>query len=53
MLTLTELLEIEDNFHPVATIKVRKFREHKTRKFHSVPKQSCVTYRTVSNDLLA
>ena len=55
MLTLSELLEIEDNFQPVATVKVRKFRDSGS-KFYKVPlknlNRNYNNYRKISNDLL-
>lgn len=49
MLKLSELLEIEDNYQPVASVKVRKFRDSYTKK---QSKQNYNNYRTISNDLL-
>ena len=49
MLTLNDLIELEDNYQPVASVKVKKFREHKVRK-NSQPNYN--SYRTISNDLL-
>jgi hypothetical protein len=49
MLDYNTLYEIEDNYQPVASIKVRKFRDH------SKPKQTQTThnnYRIITNDLL-
>jgi len=49
MLTLNDLLEIEDNYQPVTSVKVRKFREQPKQK---QTKTTHNNYRTVSNDLL-
>jgi hypothetical protein len=49
LLTLNDLLEIEDNYQPVTSVKVRKFRDQpkqkQTKPIHN-------NYRIVPNEIL-
>ena len=49
MLTLNDLIELEDNYQPVASIKVRKFRDQPKQKQTQTTHNN---YRIITNDLL-
>jgi len=49
MLTLNDLIELEDNFSPVASAKVRKFRDQPKQKQTQTVHNN---YRIISNELL-